>query len=85
MIALHIADTSLTFFAKGMPHLVANDDVNYDKIMAGLNSDPQMDVDELIKLADVRISITEMGDGRLRIVGNEIYVGTQALHSIWVD
>lgn len=83
-IPYNISDNDLNFFAKGRLHTVPSDHVNFATIRTRL-LDGDEDRDELVRLADVRITLTEAAKGKLEIVGNTIMYAGQSLHGVWVD
>ncbi|MCG3776157.1 MAG: hypothetical protein JW395_3006 [Nitrospira sp.] len=84
-IAFHIADRSITFFAKGRPWVVAEDGDNFVAIRKGLLSIPQMDREELVKLADPVIALREASNGKINVEFDQVFYNGEVMHNVWVE
>ena len=61
ILSSHISDLTVSFFAKGKLHSVQSDHLNFIPIREELLNTPlsEIDADELIRLADIKIAIQE--------------------------
>src|SRR5271167_189812 len=94
ILSSHISDLTVSFFAKGKLHSIQSDHLNFLPIRAALLNTPlsEIDADELIQLADIRIAIQEAVATvapELKLVfdgaNDSITYGDSTLHGVWVD
>lgn len=84
-IAFHIADRSVTFFAKGRPWVIAEDHEHFSTIRNGLMSDPQMEREELVSLADPIVAIRAASNGKITIEFDNVFYNGEVMHNVWVE
>jgi len=93
ILSSHISDLTVSFFAKGKLHSVQSDHLNFNNIRNILLYFPlpEIDADELIGLADIKVAIQEAVATvapelkLLFVADNIITYGESLLHGVWVD
>jgi hypothetical protein len=82
MITSVISDTSITFFARGRPWTLASDHPAFDTIKSLLASNTD-DEDELVRLTDVRVGVTEATEGRAVLTDDGLFLDGEQLSTSW--
>jgi hypothetical protein len=84
MIASVITDTSIFFIARGQPWTLAVDHPSFEQIKARL-ADGCEDEHELVRLADVRVAVTDATDGRAVLSEDGLFLDGEQLPPAWEE
>jgi hypothetical protein len=82
MIPSIISDASIIFVARGQPWTLATDHPRYAEIRR-LLLNGETDEDKLIRLADVRVAVEEVTEGRAQLTEEGLFLDGEALPEKW--
>lgn len=82
MIPRIITDCSITFFARGKRFLLAGDHPNFETVKQLLTSGHE-DEDQLVRLTDVRIAVSDATNGAAELVDGDLVLNGEKMCHDW--
>jgi hypothetical protein len=82
MIASVITDISIFFIARGRPWTLAADHSHFEQVKSRLSEGCE-DEDELVRLADVRVAVTDATEGRAILSEDGLFLDGEQLPQAW--